>query len=152
MTDKDARSPSKKDLVRIINRLEEENERLRTKLAISKKDSSTSGKPPSSDIVKRPGTPKGKKKGKGKKKKRGAQPGHPRHERQAFAGSEIDIFYEYGPERCGCGCRLQNADGSRDQTLQQVEIQKSPLQIVEHRAKERTCPGCGRTYKGTSPT
>jgi len=62
MTDKDARSLSKKDLMRIINRLEEENERLRTKLAISKKDSSTSGKPPSSDIVKPPGTPKGKKK------------------------------------------------------------------------------------------
>jgi len=64
MTDKNARSLSKKDLVRIVNRLEEENERLRTKLAMSKKDSSTSGKPPSSNIVKPPGTPTGKKKGK----------------------------------------------------------------------------------------
>jgi len=150
MTDHDATSLTKKDLVRIINRLEEENERLRAKLAKSKKDSSTSSKPSSSDIVK----PKRKKNGKGKgngKKKRGAQPGHPRHERQDFATSEIDLFYEYRVEHCGCGCRLRDGDGSGDQIVQQVEIQDTPIRIEEHRAKEECCPRCGRTYIAILP-
>lgn len=146
MTDKDARPLSKKALVRLINRLEEENDRLRAELANSKKDSSTSSKPPSSDIVKPPAKPESKKKGKGKRKKRGGQPGHARHERQQFAASEIDIHYEYRAEYCACGCRLQDGDGSGDRIVQQVEIQESPIRIEEHRAKEGACPRCGRTY------
>lgn len=149
MTDKDATSLSKKDLVRIINRLEEELDRLRAELAKAKKDSSTSGKPPSSDIVKPPAKPATKKKG--KKKKRGAQPGHPRHDRQDFSASEIDIFFEYSVERCDCGCRLENGDGSGDQVVQQVEIQAAPIRIEEHRAKQGQCPRCGNTYIADLP-
>jgi transposase len=58
----------------------------KAELAAAKKDSSNSSKPPSSDIVK---TPKGKPRD-GKKRKRGAQPGHPRHERPPFADEVVD--------------------------------------------------------------
>jgi len=151
MTDKDARSLSKKDLVRIINRLEKEIDRLRAEVAKSKKNSSTSNKPPSSDIVKAPGKRSAtKKKGKAKKK-RGGQPGHPRHDRQEFAASEIDFLYEYRVEHCDCGCRLQDGDGREDQVIQQVEIQAAPIRIEEHRAKQGHCPRCGTTYNAILP-
>jgi transposase len=151
MTDKDATSLSKKDLVRIINRLEEELERLRAEVAKSKKNSSTSSKPPSSDIVKGPAKQSAaKKKGKGQRK-RGGQTGHPRHDRQEFAASEIDLFYEYRVERCDCGCRLQDGDGRGDQVIQQVEIQAAPIRIEEHRAKQGLCPRCGSTYNAILP-
>ena len=63
--------------LRRIDKLEQENARLKQQLAAARKNSSTSSKPPSSDIVK-PKNPRGKG---GKKRRRGGQPGHPRHER-----------------------------------------------------------------------
>jgi transposase len=150
MTNKDATSLSKKDLVRIINRLEEENDRLRSQIAKSKKNSSTSSKPPSSDIVK-PKTSKSKSKRKGKRK-RGGQPGHPRHDRQEFSSSEIDIVYEYFVDRCeDCNCGLNFDDPESDQVVQQVELEQAPTRIEEHRAKQGTCPKCGVTYVVTLP-
>ncbi len=64
-----------------IAELESRNTRLAEQLAKAHKDSSTSSKPPSSDIVKPP-KPARKR---GKKRKRGGQPGHKRHERLGFA-------------------------------------------------------------------
>src|SRR6266852_756693 len=58
---------------------------LEAELAAAKKNSTNSSKPPSSDIVKKP---KDKPKD-GKKRKRGAQPGHPRHERAPFADENV---------------------------------------------------------------
>jgi septal ring factor EnvC (AmiA/AmiB activator) len=53
---------------------------LEQQLAAARKDSSTSSKPPSSDIVKpKQPLPKG-----GKKRKKGGQPGHEQHLRSPF--------------------------------------------------------------------
>ena len=54
--------------------MRDENAQLKQQLAAARKDSSTSSKPPSSDIVK-PKKPRGKR---GKKGRRGGQPGHER--------------------------------------------------------------------------
>ena len=61
--------------------------RLEARIAVLEKNSSTSSKPPSSDIVKPkpPKPPKDK-----KKRKRGAQPGHPQHLRTPLAPELID--------------------------------------------------------------
>ena len=88
--------------------------------------------------------------GQGQEEARG-QPGHPRHDRQEFAASEIDFFYEYRVEHCDCGCRLQDGAGREDQVIQQVEIQAAPIRIEEHRAKQGQCPRCGCTYKAILP-
>src|SRR5258708_3481010 len=52
--------------------------RLQEQLASARKDSSTSSKPPSSDIVKPPRAPAGSD---ATPRQQGGQPGHPKHER-----------------------------------------------------------------------
>ena len=77
--------------------------------AKARKDSSTSSKPPSSDIVKKP---KGKGSGKrGGKRKPGAQKGHPQQERPPFTPDEIDDAWEYRLYKCPkCGGKLEESD------------------------------------------
>src|SRR5438094_7735712 len=64
--------------------------RLRAQLAVAAKNSSTSSKPPSSDIVKPKDKPKH-----GRKCKRGGQVGHAPHQRPPFAPEQIDATHEY---------------------------------------------------------
>ena len=61
--------------------------RLQAQLAAARKDSSTSSKPPSSDIVKppKPEPPEGQ-----ERRHIGGQPGHPKHERDAFPPESIN--------------------------------------------------------------
>ena len=70
-----------------VVRLGEENARLQQQLAAACKDSSTSSKPPSSDIVKpkRP-LPEG-----GRKRKKGGQPGHEQHLRSPFLPEAVGL-------------------------------------------------------------
>src|SRR5438477_12435810 len=70
--------------------------RLRAQLAVAAKNSSTSSKPPSSDIVKEP---KDKPKH-GRKRKRGGQVGHAPHQRPAFAPEQIDATHDYTLDQC----------------------------------------------------
>jgi len=72
--------------MQVVEQLRAEVAQLRAELAAAKKNSSNSSKPPSSDIVKKP---KDKPKN-GKKRKRGAQPNHPRHERDPFPDDQVD--------------------------------------------------------------
>src|SRR3954470_17943530 len=60
---------------------------LAQQLAAARKDSSTSSKPPSSDLVKppKPPTPEGR-----DRRRIGGQPGHPKHERPAFPPEAIN--------------------------------------------------------------
>ena len=74
-----------------INGLEAENQHLRDQVQKLKKNSKTSSKPPSSDIVK-PKTSKKKTKG---KRSKGAQPGHEKHTRKDFETDQIDQTVKY---------------------------------------------------------
>jgi transposase/uncharacterized small protein (DUF1192 family) len=102
---------------------------LEQEIARLKKNSSNSSKPPSSDIVKPPKITVTHKKG---KRRKGAQPGHPRHERTPFTEEEIDRQVTY--ER-------QDLDPKEWEPLdewdivQQVELKDSPVEIIEHRAR-----------------
>ncbi len=58
-------------------------EALQSRIAALSKNSQTSSKPPSSDIV------KAERRSTKAKRKRGAQPGHSRHERAPFAPAEL---------------------------------------------------------------
>src|SRR5438445_7187011 len=83
---------------------------LQKQLAAARKDSSTSSKPPSSDIVKppKPPLPEGQ-----DQRRIGGQPGHPKHERALFPPEQVnggshDHFWELCPT-CGHGLQPSTA-------------------------------------------
>jgi transposase len=82
-------------LERRIAALEAENADLKRRLAAASKNSSTSSKPPSPDIVKPPRPP-----GHAGNGRIGGQPGHPRHERPPFDANQIDkiCLHELPPQ------------------------------------------------------
>jgi transposase len=102
---------------------------LEREIARLKKNSSTSSKPPSSDIVKppKPTLPGGKR----RKRRRGGQPGHPRHTRPLFPPEQVDHAWVYEwPEP---GAEWEPLDEFR--TLQQVELVEKLFEVTEHRAR-----------------
>ena len=102
---------------------------LEQQIARLKKNSSNSSKPPSSDIVKPPKITVTRKQG---KRRKGAQPGHPRHERTPFAEEEIDRQITY--EREDLDPKEWEALDEWE-VVQQIELRESPVEIIEHRAR-----------------
>ena len=120
--------------------------RLREVLAAARKDSSTSSKPPSSDIVKpKPALDDGA------KRSIGGQPGHTKHERQPFPAEQITHFEEHPLEVCPCcgGPVHRNADLAR--IVQQVDVEKPPLTIEQHTLPEYWCPQCRKPVRASLP-
>jgi transposase len=122
--------------------LRDENLRLKQQLAAARKDSSTSSKPPSSDIVKPPKpAPKD-----GKKRKRGGQPGHEQHLRDCFPDEAINQVVPYTLDCCpDCGGKLQSLKYAAD-IQQQVEIVSRPIIVTEHQALSYWCKRCQKLH------
>ena len=148
-------APSRRELLAIIRRLEARNAELEerigeleTELAKARKNSSTSSKPPSSDIVK---PPKSSPPGSPGKRKIGGQPGHPRHERPPFPPEAVDATLAY----TGCTCPECGQRGRRTQqaprVIQQVEIVATPIEVTEHCAMAYECKRCGKIYHAPLP-
>lgn len=112
-----------------IAELEAENERLKTEIAKLKKNSTTSSKPPSSDIVKPPRPPAGN--GKRGKRRAGGQLGHARHTRPAFPPEQVDKTWDYEWETAPAGWKPLD----RFCVVQQVELVEKPYMVIEHRAR-----------------
>jgi transposase len=110
---------------------------LQEQLAQARKDSSTSSKPPSSDLVKPPQAPPAD----GQAKRRpGGQPGHPSHQRQLFPPELLNGgAHTHCLELCPtCGHGLQGI-GAAPRVAQQLDIEPTPLRIQEHRALAGYC-------------
>ncbi len=121
---------------------------LETQLAKLCKNSSTSSKPPSSDIVKPPKTLKTNLEG---KRKQGGQPGHPKHERPPFESEEVDNVTDYILDACpDCGGSLCSSDKA-PKVIQQVEIIEKPIRIDEHRGLAYWCKNCQKVHYGKFP-
>lgn len=123
--------------------------RLQEQLACARKDSSTSSKPPSSDIVKppKPSADSGQ-----TPRKIGGQPGHPKHERAAFPPEQVTLFVEHPLHGCpDCGGLLRrNGDFAR--VVQQVDVQPPVLTIEQHTCPEYWCSHCDKAYKAELPS
>ncbi len=103
------------------------------KIAVLEKNSSTSSKPPSSDITKPPKN----KKSKGKKNKPGGQPGHSKHERTPFSAEEIDKHTEYHCPSCPeCDSSNMVLLDEEPKIIQQTEL----LEVVTHTEEHRAYP------------
>jgi hypothetical protein len=122
--------------------------RLQEQLASARKDSSTSSKPPSSDIVKPPKALSSQQ----TPRSQGAQPGHPRHERPLFPTELVNDFFDHRPDPCcpDCGHEVQPT-GFGPRVLQQVDLPEVPLHIEEHRLHEAYCPRCDKVHYGRLP-
>lgn len=116
---------------------------LEARIAALGKNSQTSSKPPSSDIVKprsgartQPG------------RKIGGQPGHPRHERILFCEEELSAppFEHYASTCPCCGGEGIPEPEWEPKVLQHVEIREIPLYKEEHRYHACRCAGCQKVY------
>jgi transposase len=120
---------------------------LRQQLATARKDSSTSSKPPSSDIVKPP-RPAGDE---GAKRSIGGQPGHPKHDREPFPAEQVTRFEEHILEQCPCCGGPLRRNGRFAKVVQQVDIQRPPLVVEQHTTPEYWCENCQKPYKAPMP-
>ncbi len=121
---------------------------LEQQLAAARKNSSTSSKPPSSDIVK-PKKPRGKG---GKKRKRGGQPGHQRHERPEFPPEMVNEFFSYTLDSCpDCGGGLLFSRKADPRVAQQAELIDTPLKITEHKMLAYWCSHCRKVHYAPMP-
>lgn len=155
MSKRHRHSPTKRELLAENARLRERIEvleatvaELKAQLAALRKDSSTSSKPPSSDIVKppKPPLPKG-----AAKRKRGGQPGHPRHERPLFAPDMVDSVHEYRLDLCPDCSHPVDPSEREPRIVQQVEIVDKPFRVEEHRAFAGICPKCRKIHYAPLP-
>ncbi len=122
---------------------------LREKLAAALKNSSTSSKPPSSDIAKPKPAPDPLSPG---PRKIGGQPGHPMHERQPFPPEALTFSAEYHLDACPCcGGRLHR-NGPCAKVVQQIDITKPPLTIEQHTSPEYWCDTCQRGFWAPMPS
>lgn len=132
-------------LLRKHSEAEERIRKLQEQLAGSHKDSNNSSKPPSSDIVKPP------KKLSLRRRRRGAQKGHPRHERPPFGPDDIDFLKRHAHESCPqCGGPVEQLQAP-GQVLVQVELAPKPTLVTEHRSSTCRCHDCGQDFTQPIP-
>jgi transposase len=114
--------------------IQQQNERiaeLELQLAKAQKDSSTSSKAPSSDIVK----PPKKNTDRRKKTRRGGQKGHQRNLREPLPPERVDkeILYEIDVDEMG---QRQLTPTDEFEIIQQVELLDLPIYVTEHRLRK----------------
>jgi transposase len=118
---------------------------LQEHLAAARKDSATSSKPPSSDIVKPP------KPAQQTPRSPGGQPGHPKHDRAPFPPEQVHSCAEHLLHACpGCGGPLRR-NGGLARVVQQVDVGPPPLTVEQHTCPEYWCDRCGRSCTASLP-
>lgn len=120
---------------------------LREQLARARKDSSTSSKPPSSDIVK-PAAAADASQG---QRRPGGQPGHEFHERPLVPPDQVKDPVVHRLAGCPtCGHALE-VDDTEPRVVQQIEITTVPLIVTEHQSHAGWCPHCQRLHYAPLP-
>jgi transposase len=112
-------------------------------------NSSNSGKPPSSDGLKKPVRVSSLREQSGKKT--GGQKGHPG---ETLCRTETpDAIIDHYPSACaGCGAPLTEATATGHAARQVVDLpEPQPLVVTEHRAHECRCAACGAQTRAAFP-
>lgn len=127
-----------------------QQEVFRLKLSLQK-DSQTSSKPPSTDLLLKPEKPKvDSTETKASKRKPGGQPGHPGHTRKGF--KRVDRHEYLKPQQCShCG-GLEFLESPVSVQRQQVaQLVARPIEVVEYQRHTCTCAQCGQTQTAAWP-
>ena len=141
----------KESLIAIIIALQEQLaeqaaliQELRDQLA---KNSRNSGKPPSSDGLKKP-RPHSLRRKTGRQS--GGQKGHQGHTLQMVA--QADSIERHRVTRCPyCATNLKEVVSDECERRQVFDIPVVQLMVTEHQAERKQCPHCQRRVKGTFP-
>lgn len=128
----------------LIERLTARIESLEAQLA---KNSSNSGKPPSSDGLKKPAPKSQREKG---KRQRGGQPGHKGKTLEAVA--QPDEVVRHRLEACPhCQHDLSGIAVKAVSQRQVFELPPLRLSITEHQAEQKQCPHCQHQVSAAFP-
>ena len=148
-----------------IERLRQENERLREQLAeqakriadlerqlaLRQQNSTTTSKPPSSDGLAGRQRARGRR-GKSRRKP-GGQPGHAGHHRPLVPVARVDAIVDLVPEVCRqCAHALHARHEVGDARRHQItELPPIEAHITEYRCHRRRCPVCDTTTLAALP-
>jgi transposase len=144
--------PSREGLNALIAALRADNAALKARIAELERqlglNSSNSGKPPSSDGLKKPSRVKSLRERSGKKP--GGQQGHKGETLRQVAVPD-EVVDHYPPSCATCGVGL-DPDASVGHTARQVfDLPEPQLVVTEHRVHDCACAFCGTTTRGRFP-
>jgi transposase len=127
---------------------EQQVKQLQTELAQARKNSSTSSKPPSSDIVK---PPKPTLPAPDEKRSPGGQPGHAPHFRDAFPPEQVSDTILHRLSTCPeCG-GVVHETGAAPRVIQQIELVPLTTTVEEHQSYSSWCPHCRKAFAAPLP-
>ncbi len=133
-----------------IGQLEEKNRLLEVRVSDLEnrlaKNSSNSGKPPSSDgLNKKTRSLRGK-----SGKKQGGQPGH--QGRSLLAVDNPDHVVTHAPTHCeNCNSSLSGIEANDVEKRQVFDLPEPQIEVTEHRAETKQCPCCGHHTSADFP-
>ena len=145
--------PSKEDLIALIAALRAENAALKARLAELERrlelNSSNSGKPPSSDGLKKPARVTSLRERSGKKP--GGQKGHKGETLRQV--TDPDAVVDHYPPACSmCGAGLDPETSVGHSARQVFDLpEPAPLVVTEHRAHDCQCAACGAKTRALFP-
>jgi len=142
----------KKSLVDLILEMNQQMLQMAEEIQVLKdqlaKHSGNSGKPPSSDGLKKKPAPKSlRKKG---QRKSGGQPGHEGHTLTMVPDPDHIVLHSVVscPQ---CMSDLSDVEAVGVEKRQVFDVPPLKLEVTEHQAEVKCCPDCGEHIKGTFP-